>query len=372
LRLYQLGGDRRLVNAALKAIDLVKSAQLLHSADPNLRGGVPGSDPVWGDYIHMALPNWAVKFFVDALLEKRSVLAAMHTETTPQAEIPADVPCELPQYGGSSVAEPPRVILYAKRGSCKASEFLLAWRSWGFRPGLVIVSESRTPPLGARVLRKMGIRFGRPASWHPQEAPASSASAAAAHALPDILTLCKQMDVPVTRVRNLQAPESLEAVKQFQPDLAIFAGGGILRNQIIDLPKLGTLNAHMGMLPAYRGMNVAEWAALARDAVGCSVHLIDPGIDTGDILCVRRLDTGDIHSVAELRSRVNQAQIDLLGQVVKYVLATGTLPPARRQRRDEGRQYYRMHEDLLSIVASVLTGRPVLDNASGANATNTG
>ncbi len=43
--------------------------------DANLRGGIPGSDPIWGDYIPLALPNWAVKFYIDALLDKNAQAA---------------------------------------------------------------------------------------------------------------------------------------------------------------------------------------------------------------------------------------------------------------------------------------------------------
>jgi hypothetical protein len=38
------------------------------SNEAGIRGGNPGSAPVWGDYIYMALPNWAGNFFIDALL----------------------------------------------------------------------------------------------------------------------------------------------------------------------------------------------------------------------------------------------------------------------------------------------------------------
>ncbi|MBX9860713.1 MAG: hypothetical protein K2Y20_14170 [Sphingomonas sp.] len=68
-------GDWRFANAGLKALDLVKRAQLHSNVNPGLAGGIGGSDPVWGSYIPKALPNWAAKFFIDALLEKRAVLA---------------------------------------------------------------------------------------------------------------------------------------------------------------------------------------------------------------------------------------------------------------------------------------------------------
>jgi hypothetical protein len=75
LKLAETGGDLRYVSAAFKAIDQVKRAQSLTSAAPGIRGGIPGSWPIGGEYISYALPNWAAKFFADALLAKRAHLA---------------------------------------------------------------------------------------------------------------------------------------------------------------------------------------------------------------------------------------------------------------------------------------------------------
>lgn len=67
-------GDWRFANAGMKALDLVKSAQQRINVNPGLAGGIGGSDPVWGSYIPKALPNWAAKYFIDGLLEKRALL----------------------------------------------------------------------------------------------------------------------------------------------------------------------------------------------------------------------------------------------------------------------------------------------------------
>lgn len=74
LELHRLRSDPTLLSAACKAIDLVKRAQPMSSSDPGIRGGIPGSDPVWGRYIYMGIPNWAAKFFIDALIEKQVAL----------------------------------------------------------------------------------------------------------------------------------------------------------------------------------------------------------------------------------------------------------------------------------------------------------
>jgi rhamnogalacturonyl hydrolase YesR len=68
LRLYQLTGEDRYLRAAQSAITYVASTQDLETKDQNIRGGIKGSHPIYGAYERYKLPNWAAKFFVDALM----------------------------------------------------------------------------------------------------------------------------------------------------------------------------------------------------------------------------------------------------------------------------------------------------------------
>ena len=67
-RLHQLTGDRKFKAAARRAIDYVKRTQRTASPDPTINGAIPGSSPIWGAYSRFEFPNWAAKFFADALL----------------------------------------------------------------------------------------------------------------------------------------------------------------------------------------------------------------------------------------------------------------------------------------------------------------
>ena len=70
LRLDALDPEPALVRAADRVIELVGAAQSLGNPDPGIRGGIPGSDPIMGDYVRGGLPNWAAKFTIDALLAR--------------------------------------------------------------------------------------------------------------------------------------------------------------------------------------------------------------------------------------------------------------------------------------------------------------
>jgi hypothetical protein len=74
LRLYQVTGDPRWLNAGLKAVEQAAAHQ---DAGPweAIHGALPGSFPVWGRYAPLQYPNWATKFLADALLRYEDQLA---------------------------------------------------------------------------------------------------------------------------------------------------------------------------------------------------------------------------------------------------------------------------------------------------------
>ena len=61
---------------------------------------------------------------------------------------------------------------------------------------------------------------------------------------------------------------------------------------------------------------------------------------------------------AELRARVDKAQILLLGRVVEYVAKTGALPPLTMQTAAMGRQFFRMHEELAELLEPEMRATP--------------
>jgi len=77
LKIYLKKGDVRFLNAAIKAIDSVAGKQIRHHWNKNLVGAIPGSSPIFGRYMMFRYPNWAAKFFLDAILyEKKALIKA--------------------------------------------------------------------------------------------------------------------------------------------------------------------------------------------------------------------------------------------------------------------------------------------------------
>lgn len=76
LRLYQVTGDARWLNAGLKAVEQAAARQETAHWPP-IRGAIAGSFPVWGRYAPLQYPNWATKFLADSLMLHDDCLAAV-------------------------------------------------------------------------------------------------------------------------------------------------------------------------------------------------------------------------------------------------------------------------------------------------------
>jgi methionyl-tRNA formyltransferase len=97
--------------------------------------------------------------------------------------------------------------------------------------------------------------------------------------------------------------KSLEKFRKLKFDIGLHKAGVIYRDATIDSFRLGILNHHIGILPAYRGRSVLEWSILQGDPVGITVFFIDAGIDTGArIVILEEVDISGCKSVAEAKA----------------------------------------------------------------------
>lgn len=97
--------------------------------------------------------------------------------------------------------------------------------------------------------------------------------------------------------------KSVEIFRKLKFDVGLHKAGVIYRDATIDSFRLGILNHHIGILPAYRGRSVLEWSILQGDPVGITVFFIDAGIDTGArIVILEEVDISGCKSVAEAKA----------------------------------------------------------------------
>lgn len=92
----------------------------------------------------------------------------------------------------------------------------------------------------------------------------------------------------------------------------------IFKTEIINLPKYKTINCHAGKLPFYRGRNILNWALINDEKdFGITVHYINEGIDTGDIILQKTYPISEDDSYKTLLERSYLECANILYDAVK-------------------------------------------------------
>jgi methionyl-tRNA formyltransferase len=87
---------------------------------------------------------------------------------------------------------------------------------------------------------------------------------------------------------DLHSPECLALIRSLRPDLGIVFACYRLRRTLFEIPRLGTLNLHLGRAPEFRGSSPGFYELFAGvPEVGVTVHRVDDGLDSGPILLQR-------------------------------------------------------------------------------------
>ena len=158
-------------------------------------------------------------------------------------------------------------------------------------------------------------------------------------------TFAQSGNIPYLVVRDLNDTACEDLLRKVQPDLVAFTGGGLIRSNILALPKLGVLNCHTGILPPYRGMDVVEWTAaegrIDDVGFGATLHFMDKGVDSGPIILKRTISTEPKDDFHTIRERLEVVMVELMLEGIRG-LRDGTLQP-QAQKIEDGRQYFVMH-----------------------------
>ena len=121
------------------------------------------------------------------------------------------------------------------------------------------------------------------------------------------------------KVKNTE--EFINEIKQIKQDLiVVVAYGKILPQEILDIPKYGSINVHGSLLPKYRGAAPIQWAVLNGDKVtGVTTMYMSAGMDTGDMILKREVTIGDNETTGELWDRLSKIGGELLVETVKKI-----------------------------------------------------
>ena len=154
--------------------------------------------------------------------------------------------------------------------------------------------------------------------------------------------------------RPLDDPTSIQCLRSLQCDVGLHAAGVIYREATISAFRMGILNAHIGILPKYRGRSVVQWSILQGDPTGVTVFFIDSGIDTGGRIVLREfIPPNGCNDVDALRSRLFSCDARLYRQALE---ALGR-PEFQFECNDilAGKRYYVMSKMLTGVVNEILS-----------------
>lgn len=92
--------------------------------------------------------------------------------------------------------------------------------------------------------------------------------------------------IPVFQPVKIKTEEAISQLRQYEADIfVIVAFGQILSKEILEMPRLGSVNIHASLLPKYRGAAPIQWVIInGEKESGVTIMQMDEGIDTGDML----------------------------------------------------------------------------------------
>jgi methionyl-tRNA formyltransferase len=120
---------------------------------------------------------------------------------------------------------------------------------------------------------------------------------------------------------RINSDEFYETARKYNCDLFVsMSFNQIYRSKIANLPPLKTINCHAGKLPFYRGRNILNWALINDEKeFGITVHYIDEGIDTGDIILQRNYTITDEDSYGSLLKIAYVECANILYDAIKQI-----------------------------------------------------
>lgn len=171
--------------------------------------------------------------------------------------------------------------------------------------------------------------------------------------------------IPVIQPLRIRQ-DGVQPLRDLVPDLCVTAAfGQILSQEILEIPRLGTVNVHASLLPKYRGSSPANWCLInGETTTGVTTMMTDRGIDTGDILLQAQTEIDAEETAGELTRRLAVIGAQLLVDTIRQLLE-GTCP--RRAQDHAHMSYYPMLNKQMGRINWAWDARRLANLARGLN-----
>lgn len=135
---------------------------------------------------------------------------------------------------------------------------------------------------------------------------------------PPVKALAAEHGIPVLQPPSVSKPEAVRQLTAIAPDIGVVAAyGQLLRQPVLDVPRLGFLNVHASLLPRWRGAAPIPAAIIAGDSqTGATIMRVELALDAGPMLARVTVDIAPDDTTATLTPRIAEAGARLLIDVL--------------------------------------------------------
>lgn len=161
-----------------------------------------------------------------------------------------------------------------------------------------------------------------------------------------------ELKCPIFHVgpNQINAPSVLEYITDLNPDVIAVYGTSIISDELILKFPGKILNIHLGLSPYYRGAGTNYWPLVNEEPEFCGVtiHYLDSGIDTGDIINrarARAIENDNIHTFG---NRIIKVGVALMGQTINE-FSSGKVS-SDKQPVNKGKLYQRKDFSYASLI----------------------
>ena len=148
---------------------------------------------------------------------------------------------------------------------------------------------------------------------------------------PPVKECAVEHNIPVMQPVRIKTPEAIAQLASYEADIFVVAAfGQILSQEILDMPKYGSLNIHASLLPKYRGASPIQQVIIDGETeTGVTIMQMDAGIDTGDMLYKRVIAIEDTDTFESLHDKLMVLGGEAIVEALS-LLETGALEPEKQ------------------------------------------
>jgi methionyl-tRNA formyltransferase len=134
----------------------------------------------------------------------------------------------------------------------------------------------------------------------------------------DLKRRAEELELPVWTPEKIGAPESVERIRQMEPDIiTVVAYGQYIPEKVLGIPPHGAVNLHPSLLPRYRGASPVQWAVANGDVqTGVTILYVSKEMDAGDIILQAVQPIHDDDNAVTLAARLAEQGAQMLCQVL--------------------------------------------------------